>query len=137
MIFQRALWAVIALGAAFAAAASAVVAVVYAYYALLKGFVGPAGASGIVFATLAVLIAFGVLFAAAKAGGKNKKKGADKKRRLKAEAGSPLDRIMDMARERPVLAAAAAGAAGLLAWRNPTLVATLTAFLAGRDERRD
>jgi hypothetical protein len=35
------------------------------------------------------------------------------------------DKVIAMLTERPIVAAAAAAAAGLLAWRNPTLVATI------------
>ena len=45
------------------------------------------------------------------------------------EPDSLMGRIMDTARERPFVAAAGAVAAGLLALRNPALVATVLGLI--------
>lgn len=118
MILQRVLSGAAAAGAALAAAGVVVVAAAYALYALAKPFVGPAGAAGIVALAFAVILGVGAAVAMSAAKGKR-----PKKPHSDAEPRSLLDRALEMARERPLVAAAGAVAAGLLAIRNPAVVA--------------
>lgn len=118
--------------AAFAAVATAavvcVVAASYAVYALAKVWLGPAGAAAVVagvFALFAVIVA---LLATRKAA-------------PKPVAGAPadeavVDRLLGLAKEKPLIAlgaaAAATAAAVAVLVRNPALVTALvSAFLAG------
>lgn len=112
-----------AAGAAASAAGVVVVALAFALYALAKDYVGAAGASAITALVFAVVMGLGAALMSSRAkGGKAK----PKKGRQTDHAGprTLLERAMDTARERPVIAAAGALAAGLLALRNPALVAT-------------
>ena len=123
---------VAALAALATAAGVLVVSAAFAVYALLRTYIGPSGAAACV--TLAAAVALGVLalflFSKAK-GPKLKAKGKA------AEGGGGLvERLTDLVSDRPVVAAGAAVAAGLLAWRNPTLVSTLLRVVEPRTERK-
>ncbi|WP_174299264.1 hypothetical protein [Caulobacter sp. S45] len=123
---------VIALAAMAAAACVLVVSAAFAFYALLRTYIGPSGSAACV--TLAAAIVLGVLalFLFSKAKGphlKAKSKAAD-------GSGSLVERLTDLVSDRPVVAASAAVAAGLLAWRNPTLVSTVLRVLEPRTERK-
>ena len=123
---------VVALAAMAVAAGVLVVSASFAFYALLREYIGPAGAAACV--TLAAAIVVGllalVLF--------RKAKGPHIKTKGKAADGSAslVERVTDLVSERPVVAASAAVAAGLLAWRNPTLVSTVLRVLEPRTERK-
>lgn len=106
-----------------AAAGTAVVAGAFALYALLLPGVGAPGAAAIVAGCAALLVAaIGVWL--------NLK---NNPRREPAREPSAIDRLTDFARERPVIAAAGALAAGLIALKNPKLAAGLaSAFMAGK-----
>jgi hypothetical protein len=116
---------VLTLAAVCAIAASvgvAVVAVAFAVFALLRDHLGPAGAAAVVAGVGAVGAALGGVICA---------------RIARPPARPPTEslsaRILDFARERPAVAAAAALAVGLIAVRNPRVITTaLTAFLAGK-----
>ncbi len=68
----------------------------------------------------------------------SKAKGPRLNTKGKAADGSAslVERVTDLVSERPVVAASAAVAAGLLAWRNPTLVSTVLRVLEPRPERK-
>ncbi len=120
-IVNRVVAAIIAVAAMAAAAGVVVVAAAFAIYTLLRDHFGPAGAAAIISAGFAVALALSALILFSKAKGpKAPKRGAAPER----SAGIP-DKVIAMVTERPIVAAAAAAAAGLLAWRNPTLVATI------------
>ncbi len=122
-----------ALGAIFAGAGALMVAIAFALYALLKDYVGPAGASALTALLLAILIGVVAVVALGQAKGKPKAHAkADK-------GGGPpaiVQRGLDLARERPLLAAGAAVAAGLLALRNPALIGAVIGAVSARGERR-
>ena len=122
---------VIALAAAAAAASVLVVSAAFAFYALVRTYLGPSGASACL--TLAAAIVLGGLaffmFGRAKGSGAKTKKADD------ATAGW-VDRLTGLVSDRPVVAAGAAVAAGLLAWRNPTLVSTLLRLTEARSDDR-
>ena len=111
---------VIALAAAAAAAAVLVVSAAYAFYALVRTYIGPSGAAACLTLAAAILLAALAFFMFGRA------KGPSPKVRKDEDAPASLvDRFTGLVSDRPVVAASAAVAAGLLAWRNPTLVSTL------------
>ncbi len=123
---------VIAVAAMAAATCVLVVSASFAVYALLRTYIGPSGAAACV--TLAAAMLLGVLalvlFSKAK-GPKLTTKGKT------ADAqGGLVERLTELVSDRPVVAASAAVAAGLLAWRNPTLVSTVLRVLEPRPERK-
>jgi hypothetical protein len=110
---------VIALAAAAAAGGVLVVSAAYAFYALVRTYLGPAGAAACL--TLAAAVVLGALafFMFGRA------KGPKQKARSRDEPAGMVERLTGLVSDRPVVAASAAVAAGLLAWRNPALVSTL------------
>ena len=122
------------LAAAFAAVAAAaavvVVAASFAVYALAKPYLGEAGAAAVVagvFALIAVIVAW---LATRKVVPKAKRGG-------KLDDATLTDRLIDMAKERPIVAlgaaAAAAAAASVVLIRNPAVItAVISAFVAGK-----
>ena len=121
---------VVALAAAAAAAAVLIVSAAYAFYALVRTYLGPAGASACL--TLAAAIVLGAL--AVFMFGRSK--GPKPKARDGKAADGLAERLMGLVSDRPAVAASAAVAAGLLAWRNPTLVSTLLRMTEGRTGER-
>lgn len=121
-LFARLLSGAAAAGAACAAAGVVTVAIAFAVYAFAKTYVGPAGGSAIVALVFAAVLGVGLAVTASRAGGDKAKTRA---KHLEPEPANLMGRIMETARERPFVAAAGAVAAGLLALRNPTLVATV------------
>ena len=123
---------VVALAAMAAAASVLVVSGAFAFYALLRTYIGPSGAAACV--TLIAAIVLGVLallmFSKAK-GPKIKANGKGVE-----GAGGLVERLTGLVSERPVVAASAAVAAGLLAWRNPTLVSTVLRVMEPRATER-
>jgi hypothetical protein len=131
-IVNRVVAAIIAVAAMAAAAGVVVVAAAFAIYSVLRDHFGPAGAAAIIAAGFAVALALGalIMFNMAK-GPKTAKRGAT------PERPAPItDKVIAMVTERPIVAAAAAAAAGLLAWRNPTLVATILKVLDIKPDAR-
>jgi hypothetical protein len=131
LILKKALSLVAAIAAMAAAAAVCVVAAAFALYALLRYYVGPAGAA----AAIAVLAAVVAVVLALVAYGKVRPK------RVKDEDQPLSTRLIELAREKPIVAAGAAVAAGLVLLRNPGVVgAVVSAAMANRArdaERRD
>jgi uncharacterized PurR-regulated membrane protein YhhQ (DUF165 family) len=123
-VIKRILFTVVALATLGAAAATVVVAAAFALYACLELRLGRAAAAAAValaFAILAALVGL-VLALQAKGGG-----------RRRPPEPTLTERLSEMARERPILAAGGALAAGLLALKNPQVVATIvSAFLAAK-----
>lgn len=123
MIFRKVL-AMMAAGAAIAAAAVVVViALSFALYAALRDLIGPAWASAAVagaFALLAVVVA---LIMTRKA----------KPKPVKGDDQNLTAKLVDLARERPLVAAGAMAAAVAVVIRNPRiLTAIATAAFATR-----
>ncbi len=116
MIVRRILL-ILAAAAAFAAAAAIfVAALAIALYAWLKGFVGPVGAAGGVALAAALLVGLIGLVVVLQVKGPAKRKGPPPKQGF-------AERIGEMVRERPIVAAGAAIAAAMVAIRNPALTA--------------
>jgi hypothetical protein len=132
-VIARLISFVVALSAAAAAAAVVVVSAAYAFYALVRTYLGPAGASACLTLAAAVVLIMLAVFLFGKAKG-SKPKAKDKG----GEAGGLIDKLGSLVGDRPIVAAGAAVAAGLLAWRNPTLVSALLriAETGPKDDRR-
>jgi len=120
-IVNRVVAAIIAVAAMAAAAGVVVVAAAFAIYSLLRDHFGPAGAAAIIAAGFAVALALSALIMFSKA----KFPKAPKRGAMPERPTALTDKVIAMVTERPIIAAAAAAAAGLLAWRNPTLVSTI------------
>ncbi len=120
-LVNRVIAAIIAVAAMAAAAGVVVVAAAFAIYTVLRDHFGPAGAAAIISATFAVALALGALVMFSRA------RPVKRSRAGSADRGSAAmtDKVISMLTERPIVAAAAAAAAGLLAWRNPALVSTI------------
>lgn len=125
MNLKRILNLAAAVAAVAAAAAVCVVAASFAIYAVARDYIGPAGGAAVVAAVFA-LIALVVAWMAT--------------RKVKPKAGliappppaSPIDRVVAMAKERPLIALGAAAVAATVMVRNPAMVTALvSAFLAG------
>jgi len=128
LILKKALSLVAAIAAMAAAAAVCVVAGAFALYALLRVYIGPAGAAAAIAgaAALAALILAFVTFRKARP------------RPTRREDQSVTARLIDLAREKPIIAAGAAAAAGLVILRNPgVLGAAITAIMASRARDAD
>ena len=120
----------VATSALAACAAVAVVALAFAEYALIEIWIGRAGAAACVAGTAALLIGIGALLASG--GG-----AAKKPLPPPARSDALLDRAFDFVKEKPVVAIAAALAAGFLAVRNPGyLGAAVRSFLEGEPPPR-
>lgn len=119
MTRRRILNLAIALAAAASAAAVCVVAAAFAVYALARPWVGPAGAAAVTAAAFA-LVALAVAALAA--------------RRAEPDAAeeAPLvERLIQMAKDRPLIALGAAAAILTVIIRNPAILSTLvSAFVA-------
>jgi hypothetical protein len=131
LILKRALGLVAAIAALAAAAAVCVIAAAYALYALLLVYIGTAGAAAViaVIAAIAASILAWICF-------RKVKPGPDLR-----QDQSLSNRLIDLAREKPIIAAGAAAAAGLVLLRNPGVVGTIvSAAMTGRArdaDRRD
>ena len=138
-LVSRVLSGAAAAGAACAAAGVTVVALSFALYAFAKDYVGAAGASAIVAGVMAALLGVGFLIASSGSKGpKPKAHGHAKSPARGHDPQSLMERMLDTARERPLIAAAGAVAAGLLALRNPALVATVLGLInQPKPPRRD
>lgn len=115
-----------AIAAMAAASAVCVVAVAFALYAVIRGSLTPAGSAAVVaalFAALAVIIALSL-----------GRKAAPKDFASDSHTDDTLvARIMQLARERPLMAAGVGVAAAAVLLRNPKLVMTvISAAMAGR-----
>jgi hypothetical protein len=99
-----------------AAVAVAVVAAAFAIYAALQPQLGPAGAAAVLAAGCAVLVALGALALWLKVKPKRSHAG-------RGGSGDAMTRLMQLARERPIIAAGALIAGSMLALRNPAITA--------------
>ena len=123
MIFKKVLSMMAAVAAIVAAAVVVVVALSYALYAALKDPIGSAWAAAAVagvFAVLALILAFLLTRKA-------------KPKPVKGDDQNLTSRLVELARERPLVAAGAVAAAVAVVIRNPRiLTAVATAALASR-----
>ena len=117
-MLERFLMAVAAAAAIAPAAAVSVVALAFCVFALLVPLLGKAGAAGAECALFAVLVGLGGLLAMPGA----------KKTSKQGPAGDAItlaDRLMDLVRDKPMASAGIAVAAGLMALRNPAVIAVI------------
>ena len=125
MNLRRILNLAAALAAVAAATGVVVVAASFAVYALAEPYLGPAGAAAVVagvFALLAVIVA---LIATAKV--------APGAKTGKAEDGPLADRLLKLAKDKPLIALGAGAVAVTVLLRNPAMVSALvSAFVAGK-----
>jgi protein-S-isoprenylcysteine O-methyltransferase Ste14 len=134
IIARKAMTLIGAAAALAACAATAVVALAFTIYAILKDLVGAPGASAIVVGVVCIIagivayIAYRQVIPATKAPS-----------RYDPPAPPPqstADRIFQTVRDRPIIAAGAAFAAGLVALRNPVLIAAIVRALTEKPNRR-
>lgn len=119
MILKKALIYVSAVSALGAAAAVCVVALAFAFYAAMLPLIGAAWAAASVAGLAALLMAIGALVLVFKAHPPKFGKAAEER--------DVLTRMLDLAREKPIVAASAIIAAAAVALKNPKIVATLVA----------
>lgn len=118
-MMERTLMAVAAGAAIAAAAAAGVFSAFFALFAFIEPHVGTAGAAAIIAGSSAVVVAAAGFLAARKAEGDRNAAAAQP-----ADA-SLVDTILGVVRDRPLLSAGAAVAAGIYALRNPQLAAAV------------
>lgn len=125
MILKRAILIACAVAALAAATGVFIFALAFALFAALAPSVGPAlAAAGVAGATLILflIIALAALLSA-----------NPRPARKSAPEPDMATRLFDLARDKPIIAAAALVAAGVIAVRNPKITAGLVAaFMAGR-----
>lgn len=119
MIFKKAVLYVSAVSALGAAAVVVVVALAFTLYAAVLPQVGPAWAAASVAGAAAVLMALCAMALLIKVNPPRLGK--------QAEERDTLTRLIDLAKEKPVVAASAIIGASLVALRNPKIVATVLA----------
>jgi hypothetical protein len=125
---------ILALAAAFAATAAAagvcVVALAYALYAVVREYMTPAGASAVVAGAAALVIVLLAVFVIRRATPQEMRKAAG------SQDPTLTTRLVELARERPLVAGVGAVAAALVIARNPRIVTTIiSAAAAGRAAR--
>ena len=127
MILRKILRSAAGVAAVGAAVASAVVAAAFALYALLEPYLGRPGSAAIVALVMALIAAIVALILTRRPS-----------RAHPDEDDGPLEGFVDLVRKRPLMAAAAAAALGVVAWRKPLLISSLVAAFAARprDPRR-
>lgn len=122
---RRVLNLAMAFAAVAAAAAVVVVAASFALYAAVKPWLGQAGAAAVVagaFALIAVIIAWAA----------TRKAAPRRPGKARVEDQSVVDRLVEMAKERPLVALGATAAAVTVLLRNPAVItAVVSAFVAG------
>ena len=130
-MLQKTLTAVIGLVAFAAMTAIAVGAAAFSLYLVLAPGVGEAGAAAIVAGAFALVVAIGIVIIVSKT--------SHHKHEPDAHGGGMdfglVERLIDMAKERPILSIGAALAAGVIAFRNPALVATIVAAFVDRPKK--
>lgn len=119
MIFKKAVLYVSAVSALGAAAVVVVVALAFTLYAAVLPQVGPAWAAASVAGAAAVLMALCAMALLSKVNPPRLGK--------QAEERDTLTRLIDLAKEKPIVAASAIIGASLVALRNPKIVATVLA----------
>lgn len=131
-MLQKTLAAVTGLVALVTATVVAIIAAAFALYAVLVPVVGQAGAAALVAGLFALIVAVVALFVAN--GGGHKGGRADDRHHDHGDF-SFVAGLLDMAKEKPLLSVGAAIAAGVIAIRNPALVATIVAAFLGPKQR--
>lgn len=122
MILRAVLRTAAAAAAVAMAVAASIVAAGFALYALLEPYLGRPGAAAIVALILALVAVIVALVLSRKP-----------RHVAKPAAEQTLtERAIELARSKPLVAAAAAIAAGVVAWRNPALIGIIAGALFNR-----
>ena len=125
-MIKRVLNLAAAIAAVAAAVAVCIVAASYAVYAVAAIWLTPAGAAAVVAAVFA-LVALVVALVATRKVAPPAVRGAP------PPPASPIDQVIALAKERPIMAAGVGAVAAFVLFRNPALVtAAVSAFLAGK-----
>jgi hypothetical protein len=118
-----------ALAAIGAAAGVCVIALAMTLFALARPGLGDAGAAAVVALVCATLAALVAMVALRKASPPKPRPGAA------PEPGAPMERLIALARQHPVLAAGAGVVALVVLVRNPAIVTAAVTALASRKPR--
>ena len=127
VIVRRIVQTTIALAVMAAAAGVVVVSIAVALYTLLLEYVGPPAAAAIIAAGFAVVLAVAGLILV--------NVGKPKPKREPSRDAGLAGRVLEAVRDRPIIAAGAAAAAGLIAWRNPQLVSVVLRAFEPKQDR--
>jgi len=124
LIFSRLLWTVAAIAAIAAAAVTVIVALAFALYATVRDLIGPAWAAAAVAGAAALIALILAFFLTRKARPPKPVQGDDQ---------NLTSKLIDLARERPLVAAGAVAAAAAVVIKNPRIMmAVITGLFAGR-----
>lgn len=130
-MMERTLMALAAGAAIAAAAAVGVFSAFFAVFAAIEPLVGTAWAAAIIAGASALVVALAGLVAKARAEG-------DRKRAAEAAPDASLvDILLQVVKDRPMLSAAAAVAAGVYALRHPQLLAAVVRAFMEKPDGRD
>ena len=122
-MFRKVVGLVAAVAAIAAAAVVVVVALAFALYAAVRELIGPAWGAAAVAGAAAVLAVILAWLLTRKA----------RPKRVKGDSENVSSKLVELAKERPLVAIAAVGAAAAVVIRNPrVLSAVITAALANR-----
>jgi hypothetical protein len=130
-MLEKTLAAVIGLIVVATATMIALAAAGLALFWLLSPLTGPAGAAAVVAGVFALIVAIAVVAAALRGGHHHHH---HDEASHQPDFGF-IERIIDMAKERPILSVGAALAAAVIAFRNPALVATIVAAFVDRPKK--
>jgi len=131
-MLQKTLTAIVGLVALATATVVAILAVAFALFAVLTPLITAAGAAAIVAGVFALIVAIVALVVA----GGSRHQGYDEDHHGGSADFGLVERLFEMARERPLLSVGAAIAAGVIAIRNPALVATIAAAFIDRPKHK-
>lgn len=126
-MLRKAVFILLALAALSAVAVVAVVALAAALFAALAPGLGVAGSAAVVGVVFILVLVLGALLATAKSGRKDEP----------VDDSGLLHSLIEIARAKPLLAAGAAIAAGVLAVRNPAVVAAIIAAMINRPHPKE
>ena len=122
-MFRKVVGLVAAVAAIAAAAVVVVVALAFALYAAVRELIGPAWGAAAVAGAAAILALILAWLLTRKA----------RPKRVKGDTENVSSKLLELARERPLVAIAAVGAAAAVVIRNPrVLTAIITATFANR-----
>ena len=132
-MFEKTLMTLAAAAAIAAAAAVSVVALAFALYQVMLLWIGPAGAAAVVAGVAALIVLLAGIIAANKAGAGRHHRGP---------ASGPVDHslietIIGIVKDRPMLSAGAAIAAGVFALRNPAFLSAVIQGFTESQRKRD
>ncbi len=119
MIFRKAVGLVVAFTAIAVAAAVCIVALAFALFAAIRDLIGPAWGAAAVAAAFALIALIAALVVTRKA--------RPRKFAGHAQPESLASRLIDLAKERPLVAAGAAAAVVAVMVRNPRILAPVIA----------